>query len=152
MSLLLLNSQGTFWIREGFQSTHFCHLSLQPHGFSWALLIKLWTFSLGFMVFMAFNGLPWFLLKGENPMVLLRFIMAIPYFIGAQALIVSLSQGHLQETYMGPLLMFPLQIPLIFFMFSQESLPWEVWALVPWLFTVPCAYGLGKIIQSQSVL
>lgn len=150
--LLILNFQGTFWIEKAFFSSHFCHLSLQPNAFTWSLLIKIWVTSLGFMAFTAVHCLPWILGGTVDSDILTRFIFIIPYFISLQSLIVSLTQGHLQTHYLGLLLMLPLQIPVLLFMFSKHSLPFMMWMILPWLLTFTVSWVLRKIIQIQAIL
>jgi hypothetical protein len=104
------------------------------------------------MVFFTLQFLPWSVTGCVKIATISRFILALPYFISLQGLIMALSQGHLQKTYLGPLLMLPLQIPILLFIFLEPSLPWAFWFFTPWLLTFAFSWILRKIIQMQAVL
>lgn len=111
--LILMAFQGDAWLASVFRTQFFHHLCLQPSVLLWSLWTKIIVTTLGMLVLALLVWGPWIVANPSHQGGFWLFLCLMPYWVGIHLLVFALSHGHLQGTYVAPLLLIPLEIPLM---------------------------------------
>jgi hypothetical protein len=127
---LLFNMEHQSWIDHNSNTSLFHHLAMQKNAFNIYCFCKIMISSALFMVFLYVNLGAWTIAGLIHVDFMVSLIAVTPYFVGMQAIIVSLNKGHIRGTYIAPIMMLPLQIPIFFLLISSYHMPIYILATV----------------------